>query len=112
MEIPDLSYQLNIDCEVSLEEFVKWFREEWTDLKITWRNPTARSGFTVDNWIELQKYHGADPVPFYILVASRHNTSPSKSDFQRQIEFTRLLIARLKEKGCEVEFHGYFAEHL
>lgn len=112
MEIPDLSYQVDVDTNASMGEVVRWFKEEWIDLGITWRNPTARSGSTPQNWVELGKYHGADPVPYYILVASRRNNSPGRSDFQHQIDFTRLLIARLEEKGCKVRFHGYFEEYL
>jgi hypothetical protein len=113
MEIPDLSYQLNVDCP-NYEALHRWFHEEWVDFGIEWR--IYGQGSTPENWIEIQKFHKnlASPYPYYILVASRRNTAPdlNMADLNRQVDFTRLLISRLREKGCIVEFSGYFEEYL
>jgi len=93
---------------------LKWFHEEWLDLGIEWKNRSQ--GFTPDNWVDIgYEYHNypdKKPVILTILVVSKHNPTASQHDFETQIQFTNLLISRLRSKGCEPQFNGFFDEYL
>nr|WP_281721982.1 hypothetical protein [Nitrosomonas nitrosa] len=117
MDIPDLSFWLNVNCSCTDPNFYTWFHEEWVDFGIVWRWSRATSGETDDYHIE----YGANPnrdseriseddggyyYPDYVFVTTRHNPDPTSADLERQLQFARELIGRLRKKGCDVKFQG------
>jgi hypothetical protein len=118
MEVPELTFQLNVQCYCELDELASWFKNEWIDLNIEWRS-SGRVGTTEDNWIEFGKSPHYDPnlihnedgwfhYRYHILVASRLQLPLTTSDLHRQIEFAHLLKQRLTEKGCLVKVNADF----
>lgn len=115
MDIPDLSFRLNVNCSCDFSIFRKWFHEEWTDFGIAWRR--AGYGETDDYRVELGLKTFRDPervseeggwfyYPYYVFVTTRHNPDPTSADLERQLQFARELIGRLRKKGCDVNFQG------
>lgn len=118
MEIPDLTFRLNVECNCSLDEFMNWFRDDWTDLNIEW-NTSKKAGSTLTNWIEFGENGDYNPdliesedgwyyYHYYILAARKGKPPRTKTDFEDQLEFVRLLKERLGKKGCLVKVNASF----
>jgi hypothetical protein len=56
MDAIEPNFQINVDCELEYMEFGNLARKAWDALGINW-NPTAMSGETSDNWLEITKNH-------------------------------------------------------
>ncbi len=114
-EIPELTFRLMLNRGIDHTELCRWFREEWSDLNIEW-NEICTGGVTPDNWLSIGYEYDDWPNPeskcYYIEVATRQNESIDSAVFERQVEFARLLLTRLKTKGCTVKFQGFFEEYL
>jgi hypothetical protein len=114
MEIPDLTFQLNLTCDTDDAELARWF-EQWSDLGIEWK-PIGVLGATADNWIDIGYEYPDFPDKshrtYQILVASKHKKNPSQRDLETQLTFARTLIAKFEDKGCGTDFIGYFEDYL
>lgn len=117
MNVPELSFQLNINCETDFDSLRNWFREKWPDFNIEWQKSGV--GSTDENWIELDRNFEYDPhlvntdngwmyYPFIIRVFTKKNSSPTMDDFSKQVEFARSLKKRLEELGCTVRVDAEF----
>ena len=115
MDIPDLSFWLNVNCSCDFSVFREWFHEEWVDFGIVWRIPDY--GETDDYRIELGLQSDRDPervleeggwlyYPYYVFVTTRNNPDPTSADLEQRLRFARELIGRLRKKGCDVKFQG------
>lgn len=120
MEVPELAFQLNVECSCELDELAAWFKNQWVDLNIDWHT-SGQSGSTQDNWIEFGKSRDYDPnliqtekgwfhYRYHILVAPKRKPSPTMADFQKQVEFARLLKQRFTEKDCLVKVNADFED--
>ena len=117
MDIPELSFQLNIDCEADFEVFKIRFRDICSDSVVEWQKSGV--GSSPENWIELERNFDYDPIlkkgsdewvhyPYIVHVFTKKNPSPNMEDFNNQLKFARFLIAEIKKLGYSVKLNAEF----
>ena len=105
-------FQLMVNSRADFAEIRRWFVETWTDLDIDWK-PFCNTGSSQENWVSIHKNELYDAsliatengwlsYPYMIgVVYRRAVTDPL--EIENQVKFARVLIARLKQMGCEVK---------
>lgn len=121
MEIPDLSFQLDINYDGDMVDLMHYLKSDSPDLTIEWHN-IRPFGKTANNYIEIKRNYvrnvakidekdGWFNYPFTILVISRINLENiTENDLRNQINFCHHLIGRLENIGCTVKAHTQFGD--
>jgi hypothetical protein len=119
MNGPDLSFQLNINCDTDFYNFVEQFKVILNEFNVKWEKSGV--GSNDENWIEIDKnFEYNRPLvntddgwmyyPYIIRIFSKRTLSPSVDDYNRQLLFAETLIKKLNDLGYDYKIHAEFIE--